>query len=40
MTKYLMMLMMLFSLAAVNVGCEAEGRIDDDNGEIEVDVDD
>ena len=42
MTKYLMMLMMLFSLAAVNVGCEAEGRIDDneDGAKLEVDVDD
>lgn len=38
MMKYLMMLMMLFSLAAVNTGCEAEA--DDDGGRLEVDVDD
>jgi hypothetical protein len=42
MTKYLMMLMMLLGLAAVNVGCEADAEIDadDDNGSLKVDVDD
>ena len=40
MTKYLMMLMMLLSLGAMNVGCEADGDIDDDGAKLEVDVDD
>ena len=37
MTKYLMMLLMLASLAAVNIGCRAEGEVDDDGVELDVD---
>jgi hypothetical protein len=37
MTKYLMMLLVLMSLAAVNVGCKAEGEVDDDGVELDVD---
>ena len=37
MSKYLMMLLVLFSVAAVNVGCRAEGEVDDDGVELDVD---
>lgn len=37
MIKYLMMLMMLFTVAAVNVGCEADA--DEDGASLEVDTD-
>ena len=38
--RYFLMLMLFGVIGVANVGCEAEGRIDDDNGKIEVDVDD
>ena len=37
MTKYLMMLLVLFSVAAINVGCRAEGEVDDDGVELDID---
>jgi hypothetical protein len=40
MLRYLMIVLLLGGFAAVNVGCRAEGEIDDDNGGVKVDVDD
>ena len=39
MTKWLLMLMLAASGAAM-VGCEIEGKADDDGAKLEVDVDD
>ena len=38
--RYLMMLMLVAGMAAFQYGCEASAEVDDDNGELEIDVDD
>ncbi len=40
MTKFLMMLLLLGGFAAVNVGCDADGKVDDDGAKLKVDIDD
>jgi hypothetical protein len=39
MTKYLMMLMLLFGGVALTGGCEADADLDDDGAKLEVDID-
>ena len=38
--RYFLMLALFGVIGAANLGCEADGRIDDDKAKIEVDVDD
>ena len=39
MSKFLMLLLVLGLFAAPNLGCEADGEVDDDGAELKVDTD-
>ena len=39
MVKYLVMLVLFGGFAAAQIGCEAHGKVDDDDAKVKVDID-